>query len=166
MADFAPVLAAVDHQLETNGLARYLEKQRRIAGESLDDDEFVLALLAKLNGTPFTGTAVELLVLAKPSDPDWKPSKSWPATPRRVTKLLHRQAPVMRKAGWFIDDAGGRNHQKTTQWTIAAPQTRDARKEDPQDPQNPQHQSAAGLAGVAGQESPPLSYDPTGNRSR
>jgi hypothetical protein len=168
MADFARVLAAVDAELGTGGLNRYVDKQRNLASESLDDDEFVLAIRAALNGSRFTGTAGELLDLAKPADDEWKPQKGWPATPRSVTKRLRRQAPVMRKAGWYVTDDGGANHQKVARWTIATPKThsRDTRISNPLDPHPrgipDQTDMGAGLAGLAGQESGHLSSDSRG----
>lgn len=46
---------------------------------------------------------------------------SCPATARGVTQRLHRQAPVMRKAGWSVSDDGGENKQHATRWQISPP---------------------------------------------
>ena len=42
MADFARILAAVDQVLGTDGLARYLDRARNLAADSLTADPFVI----------------------------------------------------------------------------------------------------------------------------
>jgi hypothetical protein len=150
----------MDQALDTNGLATYLDRQAAQAADSLTDDPFVTMLAVKLAGGEFTGTSTELLTFLTPIGDGWRAPKGWPASARQVTRRLHRQAPVMRKAGWSVTDDGGQNHEKTVRWTIRPSPTRDARISDPRDPQHPQGHGqtghGAGLAGVAGQESAPL----------
>jgi hypothetical protein len=119
MADFALLLAAADKVTEARGLERYLAKQGELAADSLTDDAFIQAVEKVGN---FEGASSDLLSLvAKPE----KPPKGWPINARGVTQLLRRQAPVMRKAGWDIEDDGARNHRNTALWTIRPPNIRE-----------------------------------------
>jgi hypothetical protein len=152
MADYARVLAAVDRVLGTEGLARYVAKQRTLATDSLTGDPFITAIAETVVDT-FTGTAAELLTLVTPTDEKWRAPKGWPGTARAVTQRLRRQAPPMRKAGWVATGDDGANHDKTIRWTITPP--REAPNPDPQDPQDPQNGDHGGSAGHAGQESGP-----------
>src|SRR5699024_5985434 len=53
MADFARVVAAVDHALGTNGMARYREHANRLASASLGGNPFVAAVIDRQR--PFYG---------------------------------------------------------------------------------------------------------------
>jgi len=140
MADYARTLAAVDQVLGTDGLARYMGAQARMASEALTGDLFITAIAAKLADTDFAGTAAELLTLVTPADDTWRPPKGWPVTPRGVTQRLHRQAPVMRKAGWLVSDDGGENKQHATRWQISAPTPEVGR--NPPSPSSPSPESS------------------------
>ena len=157
MADFARIVKAVDKVLRTDGLTRYIKQQDAMATDSLTGDSFIVAL-GKLGH--FEGTSAELRDKVTPD----KPPKGWPADARVVTQRLRRQAPVMRKAGWTVEDDGGQNHRKAVKWKIAAPgdHPEKARKPDPQDPQDPQARkngADCGFAGVAGHEYGPPQDD-------
>jgi hypothetical protein len=123
MADFARILAAVDQVIGSEGLKQYRSKQEAMARDSLTDDPFVAALAAQVTDT-FTGTSAELLTALTPADDGWRPPRGWPVNAREVTQRLHRQAPVMRKAGWSVSDDGARNHTKVVRWTITCPPKR------------------------------------------
>lgn len=129
MADFARILAAVDHVLGTKGLKHYVARLNALATESLTGDPFVAAL-EKLG--KFKGTSADLLDQITPG----KPPKSWPSIARMATQQLVRLAPSMRKAGWIIENDGGRNKSGVTHWSIVAP-TRDARFFTPPSPLSP-----------------------------
>jgi hypothetical protein len=121
MADFAKILYAVDQVLGTEGLSRFMVAQSQMARDALTADPFVVALADRITAQPggsFTGTSREVLALVAPSDEKWRPPKGWPATARTVTTKLHKQAPVMRKAGWAVSDDGGANHDNAVRWTI------------------------------------------------
>jgi hypothetical protein len=120
MADFARVVAAVDDVLGTNGYAHYVTTQGAMASDSLTGDDFIAAIYRAVDET-FVGTSAELLLHVAPAADDWRPPRGWPANARAVTTRLHRQAPVMRKAGWVIDDDGGANHANAVRWTITPP---------------------------------------------
>lgn len=145
MADFACILAAVDEELGTKGLTRYLERQGALATASLTADPFVAAI-GDLGS--FSGTAQELLMRLPPYE---RAPRGWPTTPRLATQILKRQAPVMRKAGWIITDDGGRNQAKVLKWSICAPEL--ASKLDPPYPlARPNGHEPTGLAGMTGQK--------------
>jgi hypothetical protein len=133
MADFARIVAAVDTVLGTAGLAHYLAKQGALATDSLTDDHFAAAIRTTLRGA-FTGTSAELLHLVTPPDPDWRAPKTWPTTPRAVTTWLHRQAPVMRKAGWTVDDDNAANKANVVRWTINPPARESGNQASPGSP--------------------------------
>lgn len=157
MADFARIVAAVDQVLGTAGLGRYLDKQRSLAGDSLEGDEFVARLPHS-----FTGTAAQLLAAVTPTDEGWRRPKDWPRNPRAVTVLLRRQAPVMRKAGWTVEDDGARNKAGVARWTVTRPEM--ARDGSPPSPPSPPAQVGGregspprqGTAGMAGNGNPAL----------
>jgi hypothetical protein len=119
MADFARVLAAVDQVLDTEGLARYVDRAGSLAADSLTGDEFVMALSIALTDA-FEGTSSQLLDRVHPPD-EKRPPKGWPANGRAVTTLLKRQAPVMRRAGWTVDQLPA-GHDNAIRWFIARPE--------------------------------------------
>jgi hypothetical protein len=49
------------------------------------------------------------------------PPPDWPKKARAVTTRLTRHAPALRALGWYIENDGGHNKAKATQWTITAP---------------------------------------------
>lgn len=114
MADFAEILAGVDQVLGTAGLERYVSAEARLAAEALTGDPFITAMTETIT-SPWEGTAGQLRTLVTPE----RPPKGWPATPRAVTTKLHRQAPVLRKAGWTVSSWTG--HQSTTRWSLTPP---------------------------------------------
>ncbi|TPN41385.1 hypothetical protein [Mesorhizobium sp. B1-1-6] len=152
MADFADILAAVDRLLGTRGLDRYLSKQGSLAADTLTADPFIMAVAVL--GKEFEGTAALLLeVVTKPE----KLPKGWPANARLTTVHLKRQAPVMRKAGWHIENDEGRNKDGVVTWTIRPPEK--AGISVPPSPPSPPSVSVAGQAGQAGQENGPSQDD-------
>lgn len=143
MADFAQVLAAVDHVLGTTGLPRYLEKQAELATESLTDDMFISAIARTISNT-FAGSSAELLCRVSVPEGTRAP-KGWPTTARQATQLLRRQAPVMRKAGWTIHDDGSHNKNGVLRWTITPPSPANGPYSSPPSPPSPP--SASDLGG-------------------
>lgn len=136
MADFAQLLAAVDHVLGTAGLPRYLTKQAELATESLTDDMFVSAIARQIPGT-FGGSSAELLCRVSLPEGMIRAPKGWPTTAREATRLLRRQAPVMRKAGWVIRDDGACNKDGVLRWTITPPSAGDGSYPCPPSPPSP-----------------------------
>lgn len=174
MADFARVLACVDHILGTEGLKRYLGKQSAMASESLTGVSFIVALADGLPVT-FYGTARQLLDRVTPDADKWRAPKDWPANARVVTQLLRRHGPTMRKAGWLVEEDGGRNKTNAVRWIITPPEM--ARDSDsPDSPDSPDgetagqgpsgkasktgYQASLGEEGESGEERTRLSDEP------
>lgn len=118
MADFAHVVAAVDHLRGSAGLTRYSAQAAEIAADSLAASPFVERLLTL--SLDFTGTAAQLLERVNPSGHEWKPPRAWPKGAREVTTLLKRDAPALRQQGWRVEDAGeDRTHSRL--WLVVSP---------------------------------------------
>jgi hypothetical protein len=156
MADFALILAAVDQVLDTDGLARFAERARTMAEDTLSSDPFIAAMdEAQID---FHGKAADLLIKVTPDEQGWRAPRNWPKEPRAVTSLLRRNAPAMRKLGWIVDEGEDRNHYVT--WTVVSPEI--GRKSGPQDPHGPQSsQEKGGKSGPQGPEDPQSTEDAT-----
>lgn len=152
MADFARVLAGVDHVLGTQGLARFAGQARSMAEDTLSADPFLAAVQDKIRD--FTGTAADLLHQLTPGD-DWRPPRGWPKNPRHVTSLLKRNAPALRKAGWTVETE--LNRTGTLEWSIIRPadglaQPEIAGNASLQPLRSLHDVASAGVAGMAGNE--------------
>jgi hypothetical protein len=136
MADFAAVLAAVDEVLHTKGLARYRERSKRVAADTLDDP-FIAALVEK-QSTFSDKTSAEILGALTPDEKprDWP--KEWPQNARAVTGQLTRHGPALRSQGWVIDNDRGQNKASVLKWTIRPPE--EGPETDPPNPPNPHAQ--------------------------
>jgi hypothetical protein len=121
MADFALILRAVDEILGTRGLAQYIDRQRAFALDSISSDPFILVLLDMCDD--FTGTSAELLSRMSDRIPD-RPSRDWPSNARAVTTLLKRNAPALRKAGWYVSNDGAHNQTNAIRWTLKPPENK------------------------------------------
>ncbi|MGH7490137.1 MAG: ATP-binding protein, partial [bacterium] len=123
MADYARVLAAVDTLTGSEGCKRYAERAGSLATDSLTGDPFVSAM-AETFTDPFDGTSAQLLEqitpLHAPDGSYWRPPRGWPRMPRDVTTLMRQQAPVMRKAGWTVDEEPP-GHDNVVRWHIERP---------------------------------------------
>jgi hypothetical protein len=134
MADYAKVFAGVDEIFDTDGLARYGEKSRQMAAETLYCS-FVAALIdQRLDVTEASSGA--LLKRLTPVDSGWKRPRDWPKNARAVTALLTRNAPALRAEGWSVDNDGGHNKGNTKRWTIKPPE----KEPDSDSPHSPDSQ--------------------------
>lgn len=120
MADFARILAAVDAELGTAGLARYRQRAGRMAADSLSSDEFIGVILATRYRCDDT-TAGQMLAALTPEGKEWRRPKDWPRNARAVTTLLRRHAPALRQQGWAVSDDGGHTKDGVTRWTLTPP---------------------------------------------
>jgi hypothetical protein len=153
MADFARIIATVDHIGGTSGLQRYLSRGADLAAEGLSGDPFAVRLQAVVTES-FTGTSAKLLELLTPHLlAGERLPKDWPKDGREVTTRMHKMAPALRKLGWAFSE-GKDTHSKLIEWKFSPlphPETpRDDHRSSPQLPQ------ASGDAVMSGTE-----YGPT-----
>ena len=160
MADFAKIAAAVDKILDTDGLARYMNRGAELAADGLSGDSFAVKMQAVITDKcPFEGTSAKLHELLK-SPGDERLPKDWPKDSRAVTTRLHRIAPALRKLGWtFSEDRDG--HSKLLQWNISPPPPPEKPRDDHRSP--PQPPQPGGDAVMGGDESG-LSQDDGGGK--
>lgn len=98
MADFAEILAALDHATGSDTLSRYRRAQDSVAEDIVSTDQFLVAITETIKRR-WTGTGKALHeLLRRPSD-----DRYWPE-PRGMSGKLRRVAPDLRKAGWQIDE--------------------------------------------------------------
>ncbi|MGW6939876.1 ATP-binding protein [Streptomyces xanthophaeus] len=103
MADFARVLAAVDHVQEWHTLDSYLATSANVAGDALEGDPFgtAVATLVEECGT-WSGTAAQLLEQL-PLPGGFRP-QGWPKDATRASGRIKRLAPLLRSIGVAVDD--------------------------------------------------------------
>ncbi|MFL6113950.1 MAG: ATP-binding protein [Catenulispora sp.] len=99
LADFARILAALDHVNKADGwttLDDYTTLAAELTEAVIEADPFADAVRGFIgkNGN-WTGTAGQLHELLTPDSPP----KGWPASPRGVSGQLRRVAPALRKNG-------------------------------------------------------------------
>ncbi|GAA0426523.1 ATP-binding protein [Streptomyces luteireticuli] len=105
MADFARVLAAVDHVTGWNTLASYQATAADAVADVLDGEPFaqaVVDLVDKAGPEGLTLTAAQLLEIVETPD---KLPKKWPKDPTRAGGQLKRLAPALRTIGIEVDDS-------------------------------------------------------------
>lgn len=108
LADFAKILAAIDHVNEWTTFADFTILAAELTEAVIEADPFADAIRSLIQGCKeWNGTAAALAELITPHDAP----KSWPRTPRAVAGHLRRVAPALRKNGiaiTFERDRGGR----------------------------------------------------------
>jgi hypothetical protein len=153
MADFAEILAAVDAELGTCGLARYTLQATALAADGLSGDSFAVRIQEAVT-EPFEGSSAALLRLVTPAGDDWHAPKDWPKDARDVTGRMSRLAPALRKVGWTVRNLGSENHDNVVHWAISPPPPDERRRDDPRGPsQGSQHEQSGGDARVREGES-------------
>jgi hypothetical protein len=99
MADFACILAALDHLHGWSTLADYTTAANDTALAVLEYDPVAVAVRDLVGrGGAWRGTTSELLDRLTPDD---HPPKTWPRSPRALAGVLKRLAPALRTA-WGI----------------------------------------------------------------
>lgn len=157
MADFARLLAAVDHVLGTRGFDRYMAQADTLAGDVVASEPVVAAIVERITG-PFEGPAADLLALVTP---EGRVGRDWPSTPRALTAVLRRNSPALRRLGWTVK-ASDDPHAKVLRWHLAPPAYVDGGEWTPATPATPANPAPLRVsAGVAGMESPPSQDDET-----
>jgi hypothetical protein len=154
MADYAKVLACIDDTHNTKGLARYRERATHLVADSVASDPFIAAMQAR-NYTCTNAKAATILAQVTPTQD--RPPQDWPKKARDVTTRLTRHAPALRALGWRVENDGGQNKSKATQWTITAPnaaggsaESRAGQGESPVPQTNTLSVCENGSAGLAG----------------
>ena len=121
MADFARILAALDHLHGWDSLASYLAAAadaNQVVLESSPVAEAVMDLVGR--GGAWQGTPGELLDRLTPPDP--RP-RDWPRNARALSGQLARLAPALRANGVLIDRLGPTGRDRRRIITLrAAPQ--------------------------------------------
>jgi DNA polymerase III delta prime subunit len=154
MADFAQVVAKLDHLHGGDALARYAEKDTVQAAAALAADPFTAHLIEHLKHR-FEGKAGQLreeLQLGTFWNPIW-----WPRTAAKMAAELKRAATSLRKLGWIVE----RHYDprvKTFNWVIAPhpPQVLPVAGVEPPQPRQPpqtitpSQPPVTAVAGVAG----------------
>jgi len=120
MADYARVLAGLDHVTGSTSLAAYTQASRDVTDAVLDADALACALLAHLGDQPggWTGTAARLLELLTPHPTP----RGFPRSPRALSGQLRRLAPSLRAVGIGVEFTKTEHHRLIT-LTYRAPET-------------------------------------------
>ena len=121
MADFARMLAAVDHVMGTDGLPRFLSQAGDLATDAVEGDPVLFAITDRIT-TTWTGTAGDLLAMITPDTEGWRPPKGWPVSARALTTLLRNRGLSLRALGWSLVDLGRGGPTKTLRWELSPPQ--------------------------------------------
>ena len=161
MADFAKCLAAVDDVLATRGLARYRDRMKRAASDTLSDP--FIAAVTDQRVSVIDMPSADLLRQLTPDVAEWKRPKEWPKNARAVTGVLTRNAPALRQQGWFIDNDGGQNKRNVVLWTLTPPE-KDGEEPSPPSPDSssqvdPQKSGESDEVGFLADTSPYLAAD-------
>ncbi|MEO5874267.1 MAG: hypothetical protein ABIS86_08250, partial [Streptosporangiaceae bacterium] len=103
MADFARILAAVDHVRGWDTLTAYKAGARDAISDVLDGDQFAQALVELVDGhkgQELSRTSAQILELITPD----RPPKTWPKDATRAGGRIKRLAPALRAIGIEVDD--------------------------------------------------------------
>jgi hypothetical protein len=97
MADFARVLAAIDHSRGLNALELYAEQAKELTAKVVESDVVAPHIMELMRTrSEWVGSATELLVLLTPTT---RPPYGWPGTAHVLTGRLRRIAPALRESG-------------------------------------------------------------------
>ncbi|MCC3777796.1 ATP-binding protein [Streptomyces sp. UNOB3_S3] len=105
MADFARVLAAVDHVTGWNTLASYKATAADAVADVLDGEPFAQAVVDLVRAAGPDGLTVTAAQLLESVTAPEKLPKKWPKDPTRAAGHLKRLAPALRTVGINVDDS-------------------------------------------------------------
>ncbi|MFC5719853.1 ATP-binding protein [Streptomyces gamaensis] len=138
MADFARVLAAVDHVTGWSTLDSYKSTAADAVADVLDGEPFaqaVVELVDKAGPEGVTLTATQLLDAVETPE---KLPKKWPKDPTRAGGQLKRLAPALRTIGIEVDDSQrGPKPKKQRLYKLTASPERRCETASPASPQAP-----------------------------
>ncbi|MEU1782043.1 ATP-binding protein [Streptomyces abikoensis] len=105
MADFARVLAAVDHVTGWNTLTSYKATAADAVADVLDGEPFAQAVVDLVRAAGSEGVTVTAAQLLESVTAPEKLPKKWPKDPTRAAGHLKRLAPALRTVGINVDDS-------------------------------------------------------------
>lgn len=105
MADFARVLAAVDHVTGWNTLDSYRATAADAVADVLDGEPFAQAVVDLVRAAGPEGVTVTAAQLLESVAAPEKLPKKWPKDPTRAGGQLKRLAPALRTIGIDVDDS-------------------------------------------------------------
>ncbi|MFD9211797.1 ATP-binding protein [Streptomyces sp. NPDC059544] len=105
MADFARVLAAVDHVTGWHTLQSYKATAADAVADVLDGEPFAQAVVDLVRTTGPDGMTVTAAQLLESVTAPEKLPKKWPKDPTRAAGQLKRLAPALRTIGIDVDDS-------------------------------------------------------------
>ncbi|GHF42542.1 hypothetical protein GCM10010218_24630 [Streptomyces mashuensis] len=105
MADFARVLAAVDHVTGWNTLDSYRATAADAVADVLDGEPFAQAVVDLVRAAGPEGITVTAAQLLESVTTPEKLPKKWPKDPTRAAGHLKRLAPALRTVGINVDDS-------------------------------------------------------------
>ncbi|MGW1199513.1 ATP-binding protein [Streptomyces sp. NPDC002536] len=110
MADFARVLAAVDHVTGWNTLNSYKATAADAVADVLDGEPFAQAVVDLVHAAGPNGLALTAAQLLEAVAAPEKLPKKWPKDPTRAAGQLKRLAPALRTVGIDLDDSQRQPH--------------------------------------------------------
>jgi 5S rRNA maturation endonuclease (ribonuclease M5) len=120
MADMAEWVTAAEPALgwEHGAFLNAYDGRRATAHEAVIEAEFIGPYLRQIADVGFEGTASDLLAeLAEyVEDGNARKSKEYPKTPRKLTGIIKRLAPALRKLGYTVEQ--GRHTERGTPWIL------------------------------------------------
>lgn len=105
MADFARVLAAVDHVTGWKTLDSYRATAADAVADVLDGEPFAQAVVDLVHAAGSNGVTVTAAQLLEAVAAPEKLPKKWPKDPTRAAGQIKRLAPALRTVGINVDDS-------------------------------------------------------------
>jgi hypothetical protein len=141
MADFARILAALDHVTGWASLPAYRQRTAENSIAVIDSDPFATAVrdLVKSQAAGWVGTAAQLLAAVTPDHPP----RAWPPTSRAAGGHLRRISPALRVAGIDVE-TGKSNGDRVFRLTARPAVDTPADRQDPKTPTLPTLQTLPG----------------------
>jgi len=135
MADYARVLAALDHVTGWDTLPNYLQAGSDMAAELAANDPVGAAVIKLIeHGGDWQGTATELLAALNTLRGDTRPPAGWPTSPSQLSTRVKRAATGLLDLG--IDATHGRTGRARL-WTVRRVNNSREQPSSPSSPSQP-----------------------------